>query len=171
MRKHAGSSKIMKRIIFLDIDGVVNHDNWYYEQRVVNKNWECGDADPKCIALLNSLYDIGAEVVISSSWGEDADKLLNETGLMLHIIGHTDHYHSDFICRGNEIEKWIVEHTDSRLGTKFGKEYKNKDYTYVIFDDDCDMLLGQKDNFIRIDSKTGLTQEDIDNARKILLDE
>lgn len=161
----------MKRYIFLDIDGVVNHDKWYYDNRVVNNNWKCGDADPKCIELLNSLYDIGAEVVISSSWGEDADNLLNDTGLQLHIVGHTDHYHSDFMCRGNEIEKWIVEHTEGTMGTKYGKEYQGKDYTYVILDDDCDMLLGQKDNFIRIDGRVGLTQENIDLARKILLNE
>ena len=34
---------------------------------------------------------------------------------------------------------------------------------YVIIDDDQDILYGQKDNFIHINSITGITQEDIDN--------
>lgn len=157
------------KYIFLDIDGVVNHEKWYYQQRVVKRNWKCGNADPKCIELLNSLYDTGAKVVISSSWGEDADNLLNSTGLMLPIVGHTDHFYNDFLCRGNEIEKWIVEHTEGTLGTKYGKEYQGKDYTYVIFDDDCDMLLGQKDHFIRVNGRVGLTKKNIDKARQILM--
>ena len=42
------------------------------------------------------------------------------------------------------------------------------DYEYVIFDDDTDFLLGQKDNFIHINRQTGITQADIDRAVKIL---
>ena len=60
-----------KKILFLDIDGVVNSDNWYNKTR-----GRSGDFDPEAIALLNQLKDIGAEVVISSSWGEDGIKPL-----------------------------------------------------------------------------------------------
>ena len=66
------------------------------------------------------------------------------------------------------------------MGTRYGtddngfpyyrKHYGDNipDYEYVIFDDDSDFLLGQKDNFIRTNRLTGLTQADIDKARKIL---
>lgn len=42
------------------------------------------------------------------------------------------------------------------------------DYEYVIFDDDTDFLLGQKDNFIRVNQNTGLTKREINKAIKIL---
>lgn len=66
------------------------------------------------------------------------------------------------------------------MGTKYGiskddgipyyrKHYGNDaDYEYVIFDDDTDFLLGQKDNFIHINEQTGITDSDIDKAIKIL---
>ena len=42
------------------------------------------------------------------------------------------------------------------------------DYEYVIFDDDTDFLLGQKDNFIKVNQNTGLTKREINKAIKIL---
>ena len=41
-------------------------------------------------------------------------------------------------------------------------------YEYVIFDDDTDFLLGQKDNFIKVTQNTGLTKREINKAIKIL---
>ena len=164
----------MKRIIFIDIDGVCNSDNFFTKTK-----GRSGSFDPEAIKLLNQLESIDAEVVISSSWGEDAIKPLKDVGLMLPIIGCTEHFHTDWMCRGNEIEKWLIEHFGG-MGTKYGKDqngvpYYRKhfkdtetDYEYVIFDDDTDFLLGQIDNFIHIDRQTGLTQADIDKAIKIL---
>lgn len=163
-----------KRIVFLDIDGVVNSEQYYAKTR-----GRSGDFDPEAIALLNQLKDIGAEVVISSSWGESAIKLLQDVGLELPIIGVTEHFYVDWFCRGNEIEKWLLTNFQG-MGTRYGlddngfpyyrKHYGDniQDYEYVIFDDDSDFLLGQKDNFIRTNRLTGLTQADIDKARKIL---
>ena len=67
------------------------------------------------------------------------------------------------------------------MGTKYGiekdtgipyyrKHYNENDvdYEYVIFDDDTDFLLGQKDNFIQTNERTGITEEDVERARKIL---
>lgn len=144
-------------LLFLDIDGCVNHNDWYYENRVVNNNWKCGDADPKVIELLNSLSDLDVKVVISSSWGYQADGLLNSVGLILPIIGHTEHFYNQFIVRGNEIKKWIIDNQNVDF----------EEYNYVIFDDDTDFLMEQKDNFIHIDSQYGITKDDIEKARKI----
>ncbi len=145
----------MKKYLFLDIDGCCNHDDWYYENRVIKKNWKCGDCDPHVVELLNQLGDIDVEVVISSSWGDLADKMLYDCGLKLTIVGHTEHFHGDWIVRGNEIAKWLLD---------FG----HNDYTYVIFDDDKDMLLEQKNNFVWIDGRHGITQDHIDKAKAIL---
>ena len=149
----------MKRYLFLDVDGVCNHDDWYYQNRIIDKNYKCGDFDPKVIELLNQLQDLDVKVVISSSWGDMADKPLIDIGLKLPIIGHTEHFYNEWTCRGNEISKWIYdnhiyEHIDDR-------------YKYVIFDDDKDMLMEQSDNFIWVDSRHGLTQEHINKARVI----
>ena len=162
-----------KKIIFLDIDSVVNSDNWYAKTR-----GRSGDFDPEAIALLNQLEAIGAEVVISSSWGDSAIKPLQDVGLKLPIIGVTHHFYQDWLCRGNEIEEWLLEQFGG-MATKYGENedgipyyrsynHNHGDYEYVIFDDDCDFLLGQANNFIRVNGKTGVTQADIDKAIKIL---
>lgn len=147
-------------LLFLDIDGCVNHNQWYYRNRVVKKNWDCGDADPKVIERLNSLSDLDVKVVISSSWGKDADKLLYDNGLRLPIIGHTEHFYNEWIVRGNEIEKWLYEHL----------HVDYDDFNYVIFDDDTDFLLKQKNNFIHINPQRGITDRHIEKARKIFLE-
>ena len=148
----------------LDIDGVVNHEIWY-----VMTEGKSGDFDPQAIALLNQLESIGAEVVVTSSWGEDGVEQLKNVGLKLPILGCTKklHYQFDWACRGNEIDYWLTQNFGG-IGTSFGHGYRNNGYEYVIFDDEPDMLLGQKDNFIQTDEQTGITQEDIDKAIKIL---
>lgn len=162
------------RIVFLDVDGVLNSDQFYVKTR-----GRSGDFDPEAITLLNQLEAIDAEVVISSSWGDSAIKPLQDVGLTLPIIGYTEHFHVDWFCRGNEIEKWLVTNFGG-MGTKYGcddegvpryrKHFNEEDvdYEYVILDDDTDMLLGQIGNFVHIDRMTGLTQTDIDKAVKIL---
>lgn len=151
-----------KKILMLDVDGVCNGDLFF-----VKTKGRSGHFDPEAIKLLNQLKDIDVEVVISSSWGEEGARQLKNMGLELPIIGVTDHYHQDWMCRGNEIEKWFCDNFGAH-GTKYGSKYYQKDYEYVIFDDDADMLLGQKDNFVHINRQTGVTQEDIDKAKKIL---
>jgi hypothetical protein len=151
-----------KKIIMLDIDGVVNSENWYNKTKGMS-----GDFDPDSIALLNQLKSLDVEVVISSSWGEDGVTQLKNVGLELPIVGVTEHFYQDWVCRGNEIEKWFCDNFGS-YGTKYGSKYYQKDYEYVIFDDDSDFLMGQMDNFIQTSRETGLTQADIDKAVKIL---
>ena len=169
-----------KRIVFLDIDGVLNSIDFY-----MKRTPKQGDIDIECIKRLNKLKDIGTEIVISSSWGYDegrTEKTLKECGLELPIIGYTEHFYTDWLCRGNEIEKWLIVNYKG-MGTKYGvskddgipyyrKDFGNNiDYEYVIFDDDTDFLLGQKDNFIQTNERTGLSDEDIERARKILMRE
>ena len=162
-----------RRIAFLDIDGVLSSIPFLCKGE--------GLIDPENIKIINKLKDTGVEVVISSSWGEDegrTEKTLRELGFDLPIIGYTKHYPYEWICRGNEIEEWIHSNFGC-MGSKFGidhdgipyyrKHYHGApDYEYVIIDDDTDFLLGQKDNFIHVNEQTGVTDEDIERARKIL---
>jgi hypothetical protein len=155
-----------KRILFLDIDGVLASVE-YLCRTVRQPSW----IDTEKVKLLNKLKDYGVEVVISSSWGynEDTVKQLKNTGLELPIIGGTEHFHVDWMCRGNEIAKWLVstfEDYNVFDGRPYG--YEGKDYEYVILDDDSDMLLCQADNFVHVNNETALTEEDIQKCINIL---
>lgn len=157
------SSKIIEA--FLDIDGVLNSNDWYVKTRGIG-GYNGGDVDPKCIELINDLIDAtGAKIIMSSSWRSDYEnscEYLYDNGLYCDaIIGKTPHFcytcqNDDIrstLCRGNEIQ-YVLE---------------SKDITgYVIFDDDQDMLYSQKDNFIHIDYMHGITKEHIEQAIKIL---
>ena len=155
------------RIIALDIDGVLNHAKFFMSPEYLQTG---SQLDEKCVKLLNQLD--GAMVLVTSSWGENGGKTAEElqmAGLELPIIGYTKklHYQFEWACRGNEIEEWVLR-TYGGMGTHFGSEYDSEDYEYVIFDDDQDMLLGQAEHFIHVDREIGLTQTDIDKAKKIL---
>ena len=167
--------KDYKRIVFLDIDGVMASIPFLCKGR--------GFIDPEKCKLLNTLESIGAEIVISSSWGYDGgrtEKTLRECGLTLPIIGYTEHFYLNWLCRGNEIEKWLRINfggmctkygCDRNTGEPYYRKHYNEediDYEYVIFDDDTDFLLGQKDNFIKVNQNTGLTKREINKAIKIL---
>lgn len=146
----------MKKILFLDIDGVLNSEDWYknsYERGELND-----DLDPVLVQKLNKL---DCEVVISSSWGCDGGqtwKALRRKGFNLKVIGYTEHYEmvSDWIVRGNSIKKWLYDNC------------RDIDYQYAILDDDGDMLLEQKDHFVQTDFRYGVTDEHIEQLIKIL---
>lgn len=160
-----------KKLVFLDIDGVMASVSYMGKHPGTD-----GFIEPAKCKLVNLLGEIGAEVVISSSWGYDdgnTEKRLRECGFTLPIIGYTDHYIEEWLCRGNEIDKWIQDNMKG-MGTKWGDEYyrpqreDRQDYEYVIFDDDEDMLYGQKNHFIKTDEERGITKRDINKAIKIL---
>jgi hypothetical protein len=156
-------SKTWKKILFLDIDGVLASTDYLLSLK--------GFIDKEKVALLNMLKPYDVEVVISSSWGynEDTVKQLTACGLELPIIGGTEHFYSDWMCRGNEIAKWLVDTFDEyNVYTGKASSYSGKDYEYVILDDDEDMLMCQKDNFIHVNRHTALTEENIKKAIEIL---
>ena len=151
------------KIIFLDIDGVLNHQLFYEEQEFRAHT----DIDRSRISLLNNLIeDTNAKVVISSTWRigttiEELQTILNDEGFTGEVIGKTPQGGND-CCRGNEIYKWIKDN-DKLLGKPY---YEFKDY--VIFDDDSDMLLCQRNNFLLVDNFVGLTPNLMHKARFIL---
>ena len=135
-------------IIFLDIDGVL--------KTVVKKNFNRSLEN-----LLNILAESKAKIVISSRWKEKGLDYIESKfpELKDYIIGSTKKLEiSGSQCsvpRGLEIKDWI----DSKF--KEGIVVLN----YVILDDKSDMLLEQKDNFVKIDSIKGI---DSDAKLKIL---
>lgn len=154
----------MDKYIFLDIDGVIATDESLYEAGF----W--GLVSSKQDLLGGILDATGAKIVLSSSWRkstlEDTIVYMNEQGFRFgdKIVGVTIrayHYiqrgiHLS-IPRGVEIKQWIDTHVHSDGGKNWDRKVYGVDYTYVILDDDTDILLEQKDNFIPVDSSIGLT--------------
>jgi hypothetical protein len=167
------------KIIFLDIDGVLNHQLWFKIQKnkkVIDTDLEYNRSmiDETRVDLLNDLIkETKAKVVISSSWRKNHTKeelqiMLEDKGFVGEIIGLTPclrftgfegYVYS--VPRGNEIKAWL-ETNKGILNNKMSK------VPYVIFDDDSDMLLWQRENFFWVDPYCGLTPNIIYKAKRFL---
>jgi len=85
------------RVIFLDIDGVLNHTIWWRNQEKNNPNedeYPYCHIDPSSVKLLNKLIaTTNAKVVISSVWKsrgvEQLQKILDARGFIGEIIDIT----------------------------------------------------------------------------------
>jgi hypothetical protein len=150
---------------------VLNHELFFrgyskYPRKTIKRPLD--QIDQGSVEILNDLItQTGAKVVISSTWRilytqEEIQGFLNHFGFIGEVVGMTPRYTNNHSVRGNEILGWIKEN----------KSLISKDYydfnEYVIFDDDTDFLLWQKDNFIHIDRYCGITPTNIFKAEKIL---
>jgi hypothetical protein len=156
-----------EKIIFLDIDGVLNHLDWMGDfppslDRNNESFWK-NHLCPDNIKHLKSLVDkTGADVVISSSWrravpGEEPYKKIKEwlkdMGCDINIIGQTPQRLS-YSERYVEISWWLSEN-------------KDKPIDYVILDDISDFGPLQH-RLVNTDPLTGLVEEDVEKAIQIL---
>lgn len=123
------------RVIFLDIDGVLNSAEWFEKTKDVRSGLSRIDElqemlDPRAVELLNGLVDrAGATVVLSSSWrvayGMDfIQRALVARGFTGKLSDRTPTMGSP---RGREIQAWL----DKRL---------EKPEAFIILDDNSDML-------------------------------
>lgn len=167
------------KILFVDIDGVLNHEIWYQSQECLNLSKQNIDDNrryfaPFSVEMLNYIIEkTGAKIVVSSSWrhGRTVDQLkqlFSSNGIVGDVIDKTidlkfmskiDYNYS--VPRGCEIKAWL-EMNKGILGDKMHKA------KYVILDDDSDMLFWQRNNFIHIDSYCGITPNNAEKAIKIL---
>lgn len=151
--------KRMKKIIFLDIDGVLN-PKWWERKKPSDKYGV--PFDSKTVACLEKIIaEAGANIVISSSWKNMGLPVLQamwrERGLPGKIIGITPDYLSisllysnlnndEVLCeRGCEIEGWLTLHNDEVS-------------RFVIVDDMDDILPEQQHRFVQTDPDLGLTE-------------
>lgn len=132
------------KIIFLDIDGVLNTRRSLRAREKANQ---------KCIAALNSLLlRSDAKIVVSSSWRIGRSRIqmcdtLNKMGVIPgRILGLTPVIDDNYF-RGNEIQAWI-DMNASRYEID----------SFVIIDDDNDMehLLP---HLVQTNMIDGLTEE------------
>ena len=101
----------MNKYLFLDIDGVLNHDEWFESENYKKhqENWKKSMFDPACVERVNTILDkTGARLVISSSWRSmtDLEEIFAGVGLpttfwrtphadMLNYKDDTDLYSRD----------------------------------------------------------------------------
>ena len=119
-----------ERLLFLDIDGVLNSERYYWTvcDRLPSA-CTSQDIDPDAVARLNRIIDqSNCEVVLSSSWrgkGTSADvfrvwTVLNDRGFLHRFVGATP-----FLGMNRHVE--IGEVVDERRPERF-----------VVLDDDED---------------------------------
>ena len=138
------------KIIFLDIDGVLNHDQWYvskeYQTLYQNEDNEL-DIDPKCAERINKICEqTGAKIVISSDWR------ISWYGTIVRLQ------------RGGINTEYIIGKTPELLWLDFHLDINN----YVIIDDRTDFKPNQQEHFIHINPHCGITDEDMNKAINIL---
>lgn len=111
----------MVRVIFLDIDGVLNTGEWLHRNMTFTgslsempEEWWVGLLDPSLVENLNDLIrQTGAEVVISSSWRRYNDpvtlqRVLEGAGFCGKVIGATVARFSS-TPRGFAVREWLHE--------------------------------------------------------------
>lgn len=137
------------KIIFLDIDGVLNHCDTRSDVLPTTAEPLPIPIAPECMARLNRLIaETDAKIVISSSWRtfarwQDLGPALTRHGLVADVIGETP----DLVNNAVWLENWR-----SRVGETFAYEHLERGWeirewiaahpevtAFVILDDCSDM--------------------------------
>lgn len=160
------------KVIFLDIDGVLNHELFYKGKdpaiiKILDLNLHL---DVNSVKRLSEICEAtAAKVVLSSTWRrhqslETAKDIFKRKGFTGEILDQTPDLtiNNPDMLRGNEILKWMKLNEDL-LGCKH-MDFKD----YVILDDKTFMLYWQKDNFFKIDAYCGLTPTNVKEIIKFL---
>ena len=154
------------KVIFLDIDGVLNYTQWYVSDRNSgNLNGEEGDIDPLCSNRINKICaETGAKIVLSSDWRINWPCCIDriEKGGIEHglIVDKTpehmwaEHASKEYKSRGCEIDDWLSQHPECDR--------------YVIIDDRKDFTEEQQPNFVHVNSMRGIDDIDVTFAIQIL---
>lgn len=185
------------KIIFLDFDGVLNHQNWY-KRRMAEidsedfiSHYPFYEFDPESIEQLNRIVDeTNAKIVVSSTWRigrtvEELQHLLDRVGFIGEIVDTTPHFFakgtdndgkgiSYSVPRGCEIDWWMKERGKfQRINWSKEKQLEYLETSliknYVILDDDSDMLYCQREHYVKCNVyDSGLDKQTADKAIQIL---
>lgn len=168
----------MKRIIFLDFDGVLNTEK-YQNQLKINGEKRDDDFgslfDPESVKNLKTILDAvpDALLVVTSTWkdvlGEDEIyRLWDERKMPGRLYGLTRPYMPDFSSfdpetddfsimagKGYEVKQWLNGH--AKGGCR-----------YVILDDMSYFLPEQQPYHVKVDAFNGITKDNVAEALSIL---
>jgi len=176
--------KIIDKIIFLDVDGVINSDEfarWCHQNRDFLKEGGSNHISPWLVEKVIKICDeTGASIVMSSSWrlwslGQTLKNLSSKRDLrpiLEHLVGITKR--TDERYRGKEIKHFLECCKTGYFYTEIGEQLSDERYSfvkepkYVIIDDDNDMLDEQLPYFVQTDFLVGISNEDVNKAIKIL---
>lgn len=134
------------KVLFLDIDGVVNCETTSQRHRGFI------GIDPYMAFLVGKIVMYtDCKVVLSSSWRcsedgiEEVKAQVCELFDTTPILGRPHGAGMEYCERGREINVWLEEHPEVTR--------------YAILDDENDMLPEQQENFFKTSWSTGITEE------------
>lgn len=149
------------RVLFLDIDGVLNSGEYFRKAGLDRDTFPDGHLELEKIERINLFCELtGYKIVLSSTWREfgkdECNEILKRNGLTFDLYDITPDLTEKkgkiwtAKTRGDEIQAWIDKH---------------KPDEYIIIDDDSD--IHQKDRFIQTNSEHGFTNEKFKEAISI----
>lgn len=160
----------MNKVIFLDLDGVINStlskNNITLpiklkSGKMCHLTYWSVECIPPFLELMEWCRENDIEIIISSTWRYNQtvdvfnnyfDSYFRWENKIPRVVGLTKYYYED--SRGIEIEEAIIDYNIDQ---------------YIIIDDcsfDIVEVLGDN-NFIKISPETGLTQTDVNNIKKL----
>ena len=156
----------MRKILFLDIDWVLNHDTWDLskERKLIlrKRGFPYSDLDPQCLQRLRDIVDeTDCEVWLSSTWRTLGPKQFH------------NRFNDCYELFKNHIGVKLTGVTPNLLGYKRGDEIQaiidqEQPDVYAIVDDIDDMLPDQQPFFVQTTSTFGLDDKVKDKLIEIL---
>lgn len=145
------------RVIFLDVDGVLNHRARFTSDHKKGTHVLCPIA---CGLFASFVEQHDIKVVLSSTW-----RIFDDHVHLLRCAGVLDRGHDDWRTkdlrgngargwRGDEIAEWLSRHPEVEQ--------------YAIVDDDGDMLPEQMSRFVRTSFDSGLQIDHINRLSQAL---
>lgn len=145
-------SPYVEKVVFLDIDGVLNSRKWFEKNKTRDIN-PYREMDPKLVKIFNRIIEeTGAKIVLSSAWRTNPKWHENmiANGITDNFIDRTGNGEGG--VRGMQIRRWLIPHKEI--------------LRYAIIDDDSDMLWGQP--LFKTDWEIGLTDDIADQVIEYL---
>ena len=155
------------KLIFLDIDGVLNHEN----TKVVAPSGSLGIEDECISRLARIVSETEAKIILTSDWkigwesfpeccSEDANylnRMLQKHGLKIHAKTYDEHVYDRFFeDRGRGIHRFL--------------ETQMNVTGYVVLDDHvfADFDKEIKEHLVLTDYRVGLTDSDVEKSIDLL---
>jgi hypothetical protein len=166
------------KVIFLDFDGVLNPLHYMH---MLGKMWRESNGQIKSqdefghlffqqnIDALNHILEkTNAKIVVSSTWRLSGVKVLSDMFFERNMnLAYSEFYDiTPDHAQPQQSGLWLGDERGYEIKAWLDKHHEVK--SYVIIDDNSDMLEEQMQNFVKTNQWYGLTMEDAENAIKIL---